>query len=75
MSRYHALNVSSCSFHVEDFILEKIQMTKDQHKLSPIWEGPFEVVEVTRPGSYKLQREDGCLLDSWNDDQDLLICR
>jgi hypothetical protein len=34
-------------------------MTKDPHKLSPIWEGPFEVVEVTRIGSYMLQREDG----------------
>jgi hypothetical protein len=34
-------------------------MTKDGHKLSLVWEGPFEVVKVTRPGSYKLQREDG----------------
>jgi hypothetical protein len=50
MKRYHARNISSRSFRVVDIILQKIQMTKDQHKLFPIWEGPFEVVEVTRPG-------------------------
>jgi hypothetical protein len=28
----------------------KIQTIKDHHKLSPILEGPFEVIEVTQPG-------------------------
>jgi hypothetical protein len=51
----HAWNVSSHSFQVGDFVLQNIQTTKDRHKLSPIWEGPFEIVEVTRPGSYRLQ--------------------
>jgi hypothetical protein len=46
MRRYHAWNVSSHIFHVEDFVLRKIQTTKDWHKLSPIWEGPFKVVET-----------------------------
>jgi hypothetical protein len=58
MRWYHAHNISSRSFRVGDFILWKIQMTKDNHKLCPVWEGPFEIVEVTRPGSYRLQRED-----------------
>jgi hypothetical protein len=31
--------------------------SKDRHKLSRVWEGPFEVVKVTWPGSYRLQRE------------------
>jgi hypothetical protein len=45
-------------------------MTKDQHTLSSVWEESFEVVEVTQPGSYKLQREDGSeVLNSWNIDQ------
>jgi hypothetical protein len=35
MRRYHARNVCSCSFLVGDFILLKIQITKDRHKLSP----------------------------------------
>jgi hypothetical protein len=45
-------------------------MTKVQYKLSPIWEGPFEVVEVTQPGSYRLQQEDSSEVpNSWNIDQ------
>jgi hypothetical protein len=59
MRRYHARNVSSRSFQVGDFILRIIQMTKDHHKLSPTWEGPYEVVQMTQPSSYRLQCEDG----------------
>jgi hypothetical protein len=45
-------------------------MTKYWYKLSPTWEGPYEVVVMTRPGSYKLQREDGSEVpNSWNHDQ------
>jgi transposase InsO family protein len=47
MRRYHMRNISSHSFRVRDFVLQKIQTTKDRHKLSPIKEGPFEVVKVT----------------------------
>jgi hypothetical protein len=59
MRRYHVWNVSSCSFQVGEFVLRKIQLTKDRHKISPTWEGPFKIFEVTRPCSYRLQREDG----------------
>jgi hypothetical protein len=70
MMRYHAHNISSRSFKVGNFILQKIQMTKDRHKLSPVWEGSFEVVEVTQPDLYRLQREDGSEVpNSWNIDQ------
>jgi hypothetical protein len=45
-------------------------MTKDWYKLFPTWEGPYEVVEMTRPGSYRLQWEDGSKVpNSWNYDQ------
>jgi hypothetical protein len=54
MRRYHARNVNSCSFQVGDFVLWKIQTTKGQHNLSPTWEGPYEVVELTLPDSYRL---------------------
>jgi hypothetical protein len=59
MRRDRAHNISSRNFNVGDFILRKIQMTKDKHKLSLVWEGPFEVIEVNQPGSYRLQQEDG----------------
>jgi hypothetical protein len=32
---------------------------KDKHKLSPPWEGQFIIHEVLRPGTYKIQYEDG----------------
>jgi hypothetical protein len=61
---------SSRSFQVGDFILLKIQMTKDRYTLSPTWEGSYEVVELTQLGSYRLQREDGSEVpNSWNDYQ------
>jgi hypothetical protein len=45
-------------------------MTKDWHKLSPVWEGHFEVVEVNWPDSYRLQWEEGSEVpNSWNIDQ------
>jgi hypothetical protein len=70
MWRYHSWNMCSCSFQVGDFILRKIQTTKYQHKHSATWEGPYEVVAVTQPSSYRLQREDGSKVsNSWNDDQ------
>jgi transposase InsO family protein len=37
------------------------------HKLSPPWEGPYVVVKVLKPGTYKLANEDGEeLTNAWN---------
>ena len=44
--------------------------TKDKHKLSPPWEGPYSIAEVIRPGSYKLKdSDDNILNNSWNIEQ------
>jgi hypothetical protein len=70
MRQYHVRNVGSHSFQVEDFVLQKIQTPKDRHKFPLTWEGPYEVIQMTRLGSYRLQREDGSEVpNSWNDDQ------
>nr|AAT73678.1 putative polyprotein [Oryza sativa Japonica Group] len=67
LRRYHNRNVRSRAFLVGDLVLRKIQTTRDRHKLSPLWEGPFIISEVTRPGSYRLKREDSTIVDnSWN---------
>jgi hypothetical protein len=43
---------------------------KDKHKLSPPWEGPYNIAEVIRPGTYKLKDSDGNILtNSWNIEQ------
>lgn len=67
LRRYHNRNVRSRAFLVGDLVLRKIQTTQDRHKLSPLWEEPFIIAEVTRPGSYRLKREDGTIINnSWN---------
>ena len=36
--------------------------TKDTHKLSPPWEGPYIIAEVLRQEVYKLKDSDGNIL-------------
>jgi hypothetical protein len=48
------------SFNVGDLVLRHIQNTKGVHKISAPWEGPFIVMEVVSPSTYRLQ---------WADDQ------
>jgi hypothetical protein len=40
---------------------------QDRHKLSPPWEGSFIFHDVFRPGTYKIQNEDGRVVsNAWN---------
>ena len=67
---YHDRNVRSRAFSIGDLVLRKVQ--KRTHKLSAIWEGPYIVAEMTRPGAYKLKNRDGTSIypdNSWNIDQ------
>ena len=47
---------------VGDLVLRWVMSTKDKHKLSPPWEGPYSIAEVIRPGTYKLKDSDGNIL-------------
>jgi hypothetical protein len=67
LRRYHDKAVRHWSFGVGDLVLRRILTGERQHKLSPLWEGPFIVLEVTRPGSYQFTRMDGMEVgNSWN---------
>jgi hypothetical protein len=59
LRRYHDKAIRHRSFVVGDLVLRQILTGEGRHKLSPLWEGPFVVVEVTRPGSYRLTQMDG----------------
>jgi ribonuclease HI len=49
------------------WILRLRQDNRGHHKLSPPWEGPYVVVKVFKPGTYKLANEDGKeLTNAWN---------
>jgi hypothetical protein len=67
LRRYHDKAVRHRSFAVGDLVLRRILTGEGRHKLSPLWEGPFIVSEVTRPGSYRLtQMDDIEVGNSWN---------
>src|SRR6266540_5296325 len=56
-------------FLPEDLVLRKVQ--KRKHKLSAIWEDPYIISELTRPGAYRLKHRDGTPIypdNSWNID-------
>jgi hypothetical protein len=67
LRRYHERNMSPREFHVGDLVLRRVHSSKEQHKLSPPWEGPFIIHEVLRPGTYKIQYEDRRVVtNTWN---------
>jgi hypothetical protein len=64
---YHECNMRPHEFQVGDLVLQRAQGSKDRHKLSPPWEGPFIIDEVLRLGTYKIQYEDGRVVtNAWN---------
>ena len=67
LCRYHSHRVWGQAFNVVDLVLYLVQRNKNHHKLSPPWVGPYIVVEVLRPGTYKLKTIDGKIFtNAWN---------
>jgi hypothetical protein len=57
---YHECNVRAREFQVGDLVLRRVQGSKDRHKLSPPWEGPFMIYQVLQPGTLRSDtRTDG----------------
>ena len=42
-----------------DLVLRWVLSREGVHKLSPMWEGPFRVARVSRPGAVHLETQDG----------------
>lgn len=67
LRRYHDQNVCERAFVVGDLVPRRVQSSKDRHKFSPPWEGPYIVSEVLRPGTYKLKTRKGQeFVNAWN---------
>ena len=47
------------AFNIGDLVLRLVQSNKNHHKLSSPWEGPYVIMEVLQPGTYKLKTIDG----------------
>ncbi|RDX66362.1 Tf2-8, partial [Mucuna pruriens] len=54
-------------FKTGDLVLKKVTMTANKNKLTPLWEGPFRVINETGQGAYKLESlEKRVLPRTWN---------
>ena len=70
LRRYHERKIRGRILEVGDLVLRRTQLTKEKHKLSLSWEGPYTVTEVIRPGTYRLEdNNDNLLNNTWNIEQ------
>jgi hypothetical protein len=73
LRRYQVRKVRHRDFSEGDLVLRLRQDNRGRHKLSPPWEGPYVVVKVLKPDTYKLANKDGEeLTNAWNIQQ---LCR
>jgi hypothetical protein len=67
LRRYQARKIRHRYFNEGDLVLRLRQDNRGRHKLSPPWEGPYVIVRVLKPGTYKLANKDGEeLTNAWN---------
>jgi hypothetical protein len=67
---YYNKSVVLCQLEIEDLVLKKDIRTKDKHKFSSRWEGPFIVVDIATLGDYVLAEVDGGMFpNTWNADR------
>ena len=59
LRRYQAQRVRRRDLNKGDLVLRLRQDSRGRHKLTPPWEGPYIIVEVLKPGTYKLANEKG----------------
>jgi hypothetical protein len=67
LRRYYSHRVHAQGLEEGDLVLRRVQSAKGSNKLTLKWEGPYHVVRVTRPGTVRLETEDGIKMqNSWN---------
>ena len=62
VARVYNRSVRPRSIKLEDLVLRKIEVshpTRVRGKLAPKWEGPYRVIGVSRPGTFRLATMDG----------------
>ena len=67
LRRYHCHNIRSRTLEVGDLVLRWGLSGEGLHKLSPMWEGPFRIARVSRPGAARLETQYGVpIQNAWN---------
>jgi hypothetical protein len=70
LKKYYNKSVVQRELNIGDLVLKKDIHTKDKHKFSSPWEGPFIMVDIVVPRAYVLAEVDGGMLpNTWNADQ------
>jgi hypothetical protein len=70
LKRYYNKSVVLRKLDIGDLVLKKDIRTKDRHKFSSPWEGPFIVVDIAALGVYVLAEVNSDMLpNTWNADQ------
>jgi hypothetical protein len=77
LKKYYNKSVVQRELNIRDLVLKKDICTRDKHKFSSPWEGPFIIVDIAMPGAYVLAGvdyvlagvDDGMLPHIWNTDQ------
>ncbi|XP_074374041.1 uncharacterized protein LOC141714420 [Apium graveolens] len=68
-AQHYDSNVKKRSFGVGYLVLRELvaSMPAKRGKLQPNWEGPYKVIEVIRPGTYKLETLSGeAIKNTWH---------
>ena len=57
MARYYNSHFKNEEFRVGNLVLYQIEISQpaEHGKLAPRWEGPYQVEEIVRPGTYHLK--------------------
>ena len=67
LRRYHSCNIHPRTLEIGDLVLRRILSREGLQKLSPMWEGPYRVAHIARPGAVRLETEDGIQVKNpWN---------
>ena len=67
LRRYHCRNICSRTLETGDLVLRRVLSREGLHKLSPMWEGPFRVIHISRPGAVRLETQEGTSIqNAWN---------
>ncbi|XP_074347595.1 uncharacterized protein LOC141686459 [Apium graveolens] len=68
-AQHYDSNAKKRSFGVGDLVLRELaaSMPAKQGKLQPNWEGPYKMIEIVHPGTYKLETLSGeAIKNTWH---------
>jgi hypothetical protein len=70
LKKYYNKSVVQRELNIRDLVFKKDILTKDKHKFSLPWEGPFIIADIATPRAYVLAEVGGVMLpNTWNTDQ------